>query len=319
MLTSLVTGAAGFLGSHISERLLQLGHKVIGVDCFTDYYARELKMANLKNLLSNSDFTLVKKDLLDVDLKSLVETIDYIFHEAAQPGVRASWGENFDVYEKNNILATQKLLEACKDSKLRKFVYASSSSVYGDCELPMKENVAIRPISPYGVSKAAAESLCYLYWKSYGTPAISLRYFTVYGPRQRPDMALHKFIRNILTGKPVAIFGDGSQSRDFTFVSDVVQANILAMDSHLNGEVFNIGGGSRISVSETVQLIENITAKKAGIKYADKEKGDVKDTLADISKAKNLLHYTPVVALLEGLEEECRWISENLKLLERAV
>ena len=224
-----MTGAAGFIGSNLSENLIDSGNHVIGVDCFTDYYPKEQKLANLKNLLSHGSFTFLEEDIVSLNLDKLLEGIDYVFHEAAQPGVRSSWGSNFEVYTRNNISATQRLLEASRKVKLKKFVYASSSSVYGDCPLPMREDRLTRPVSPYGVSKLAAEHLCYLYWKNYAIPTVSLRYFTVFGPRQRPDMAFNRFIRAILKGDEITVFGNGSQTRDFTYVSDIVQANVLAM------------------------------------------------------------------------------------------
>lgn len=188
---ALVTGCAGFIGSHLVDRLLDMGYEVIGIDCFTDYYSRWIKERNLENVLKNERFKFIERDILELDLEKIIDGVDYVFHEAAQAGVRKSWGDDFKIYVDNNILATQKLLEACKDKNIKKFVFASSSSVYGDVEkLPMREDYYPKPLSPYGASKLACEGLCYLYWKNYGVPTISLRYFTVYGERQRPDMAL---------------------------------------------------------------------------------------------------------------------------------
>jgi UDP-glucose 4-epimerase len=249
--TALVTGVAGFIGSHLAEELLHRGYSVVGIDCFTDYYPREIKETNLANLMVNENFKFIKADLLDVNFKDL--NVDYIFHMAAQPGVRASWGKSFQVYVKDNILVTQKLLEDFLDSEIKKFVFASSSSVYGDvAELPIREDALPKPISPYGVTKLAAENLCHLYWKNYGIPIVSLRYFTVYGPRQRPDMAIHKFVKAMLEDKEIVIYGDGNQTRDFTYISDAVEGTILAAKSNLEGEVFNIGGGSRTSVNQII-------------------------------------------------------------------
>jgi UDP-glucose 4-epimerase len=298
----MVTGCAGFIGSHLTERLLQVGHEVVGVDCFTDYYSRKIKEGNLSKALKNKRFTLIEKNLLEMDPSELSEGVDYVFHQAAQAGVRASWGENFKIYTDNNILATQSLLEACKESGIKKLVYGSSSSVYGDVRtFPMKETLTPMPISPYGVSKLAGEHLCYLYWKNYGVPTVSLRYFTVYGPRQRPDMAFQKFVRAIHEGKEITIYGDGNQTRDFTFISDIVLANILASNVGASGEVFNIGGGSRISVNKVIEILEDLTGKKAKVIYQQKQKGDVGDTYADITKAKNVLGYKPEVKIEEGL------------------
>ena len=235
--------------------------------------------------------------------------VDYLFHLAAQAGVRASWGKNFEIYTRNNIQATQKLLEFYKDLNIKKFVYASSSSVYGDAELPMREDSLVKPVSPYGVTKLAGENLCYLYYKNYGAPTVSLRYFTVYGPRQRPDMAIHNFIRAIFKGDEITIYGDGTQTRDFTFVDDAVEANVLAAKANndLLGEVFNVGGGSRISVNELINEIEKIMEKKAKIKYIEKQKGDVRDTLADVSKANKELKWMPKVKIEEGLRKFVEW------------
>ncbi|MEM4346992.1 MAG: GDP-mannose 4,6-dehydratase [Candidatus Altiarchaeota archaeon] len=309
-----VTGCAGFIGSHIVEKLLDLGHEVIGIDCFTDYYARKIKESNIEKAKQNRNFKFIEANILNLNLKKILSNIEYIFHEAAQGGVRKSWGKDFEIYTQNNILATQKLLEACKELKIKKFIYASSSSVYGDVKkFPMKENSITKPISPYGVSKLAAENLCQLYWKNFSVPCISLRYFTVYGPRQRPDMAFHKFIKAILLGKNFEVYGSGEQTRDFTFVSDIVEANILAMNSNAEGEIFNIGGGSRISINEIIKILEEITNRKADVSYIEKQKGDMADTIADISKARKILGYKPKVKIKEGLKKEVEWIFDMLK------
>ena len=298
----LVTGCAGFIGSHLVDKLLERGYEVIGVDCFIDYYARETKEANISNALNHKNFGFIEKDILEME-KGKFPEVDYVFHLAAQAGVRASWGKSFETYTRNNIEATQRLLEFYKDRKIKKFVYASSSSVYGDAELPMRENSLLKPVSPYGVTKLAGENLCYLYWKNYNVPTVSLRYFTVYGPRQRPDMAIHNFVKAILNGEEITVFGDGTQTRDFTYVDDAVKANILAAESDIIGEVFNIGGGSRISVSELIKSIEDTVGKKANIKYVEKQKGDVRDTLADVSKAEEKLRWKPKANIEEGLKK----------------
>lgn len=312
---TLVTGCAGFVGSHLAERLLAEGCSVTGVDCFLDYYSKDIKERNLETARRNDDFSFISSSILDIDLVDLLEDADYVFHQAAQAGVRHSWGSNFEVYTSNNILATQRLLEACRESKVKRFIYASSSSVYGDVKsLPMKETDTPRPISPYGISKLAGEQLCYLYWKAYAIPSISLRYFTVYGPRQRPDMAFHKFIKSIISGKEIEIYGDGEQTRDFTFVSDIVEANILAMKSEKRGcEVYNIGGGSRITVNECITSLEELLGKKAKVRYFTTQKGDMSHTYADTSKAQRDLGYGPRVSLREGLRLEVEWIRECLK------
>jgi len=307
---TLVTGCAGFIGSHLVDKLLDSDYEVTGIDCLTDYYSRGIKEANLSNALKNNNFKLIEEDILEMDE---YPEVDYVFHEAAQAGVRASWGKSFDIYTRNNVEATQKLLEFYKDREIKKFVYASSSSVYGDAELPMREDSLLKPVSPYGVTKLAGENLCYLYWKNYGVPTVSLRYFTVYGPRQRPDMAIHKFVRAILNENEITVFGDGTQTRDFTYVDDAVEANTLAAESDSIGEVFNIGGGSRISVNELVKIIGDIIGKKANIKYVEKQKGDVRDTLADVSAAKKELGWMPKANIEEGLKKYINWKNKNYK------
>jgi UDP-glucose 4-epimerase len=300
----LVTGCAGFIGSHLTEYLLKNGHEVIGIDCFTDYYAKELKEQNLSAALQHQNFIFLNSNLSDM---LEFPDVDIVFHQAAQAGVRSSWGEDFSIYSRNNIEATQRLLEWYKDKNLKKFVYASSSSVYGDVSLPMHEEMRLQPVSPYGVSKLAAEHLCYLYWKNFQVPTISLRYFTVYGPRQRPDMGINTFVQSILEGKEVLIYGEGTQTRDFTYIDDVVRANILAAMSAVSGEVFNIGGGNRISVNDLISVIENATGKKAILKYAHKQKGDVVDTLADNSKAKRMLGWELHVDIRDGITHYVSW------------
>ena len=302
---ALVTGCAGFIGSHLVDRLLEQGYEVVGIDCFTDYYSRNIKEANLSNALNHHNFNFIEEDILEMDKYPVV---DYVFHEAAQAGVRASWGRSFEIYTRNNIEATQKLLEFYKDLSIKKFVYASSSSVYGDAELPMREDSLLKPVSPYGVTKLAGENLCYLYWKIYGVPTVSLRYFTVYGPRQRPDMAIHKFVKAILNNEEITVFGDGTQTRDFTYVDDAVEANVLAAESDSVGEIFNIGGGSRISVNVLINEIEKIVENKAMVKYIEKQKGDVRDTLADVSKARKELKWKPKTGITEGLERFIKWM-----------
>ena len=309
---AVVTGCAGFIGSHLVDKLLGLGYGVIGMDCFTDYYQREIKEANILNALKNKNFKFIEEDILDLNMEKYPE-VDCVFHLAAQAGVRASWGKSFEIYTRNNIEATQRLLEFYKSKNIKKFVYASSSSVYGDAELPMKEDSLLKPVSPYGVTKLAGENLCYLYWKNYNVPTVSLRYFTVYGPRQRPDMAIHKFVKAIFKGEEITIFGDGTQTRDFTYVDDAVEANILAAESDIVGEIFNIGGGSRISVNALIEEIEKLIGKEAKIKYIEKQKGDVRDTLADVSKAKEKLRWKPKANIEEGLKRYINWKNKNYK------
>lgn len=305
----LVTGAAGFIGSHLSQALLEQDHTVLGIDCFTDYYARELKEANLAPLEGRRGFTFIPEDLNDIDLPALLQRVDAVFHLAAQAGVRASWGRSFAIYTQNNIEATQKLLEASKQTGIEKFVYASSSSVYGECpDLPMKESSPTRPFSPYGVSKLAAEHLCTLYHMNYGVPTVSLRFFTVYGPGQRPDMAFHKFFRAIARNEPISVFGDGRQTRDFTFIDDIVRANIAALTKGQPGEVYNVGGGHRQTLKDLFPVFEKICGRELSVSWESSQKGDVSHTSADISKAARDLDYTPRTSLEEGLAREWQWV-----------
>ncbi len=306
--TVLVTGCAGFIGSSLTDRLLKDGYEVTGIDCFTDYYPRPIKEANIASALTYENFRLIDRNILDMED---FPDVDIVFHEAAQAGVRNSWGKSFDVYLNDNIRVTQRLLEYYKDRPLKKFVYASSSSVYGDAQLPMREDGAVKPVSPYGVTKLAGEYLCYLYSKNYAVPAVSLRYFTVYGPRQRPDMAINKFTRSVLNGDWIEVYGDGSQTRDFTFIDDVVEANLLAAGFSGKGELFNIGGGGRISVADLIRNIEIFTDKKANIRYGTRQKGDVVDTQADNSKARGLLGWAPKVGIKDGLRAYVSWYMAN--------
>jgi UDP-glucose 4-epimerase len=306
----LVTGAAGFIGSHLSRRLLKEGLSVIGVDCFTDYYPKWIKENNLSTIKNDSHFTFIEEDINSLDLKQLLNRVDCVFHLAAQAGVRASWGQSFSEYIRNNIEATQRLLEESKELSLHKFVYASSSSVYGDCpELPMSETSPLLPYSPYGVTKLAAENLCYLYSKNYDVPTISLRFFTVYGPGQRPDMAFHKFFKAIFENKPITVFGAGEQTRDFTYIDDIVDAIFKCIAQGRSGEMYNLGGGNRKMLKDLFPLFEEICEKKISVKWEEIQKGDVPHTLADIQKAKKDLGFDPNTPIDEGLSEEWRWIT----------
>ncbi len=305
----LVTGAAGFIGSHISDALIERGHEVVGIDCFTDYYGRDIKESNLSTLRDSPSFTMVEADLLEYDLDRPLEGVEVIFHEAAQAGVRASWGQSFRIYTENNIRATQRLLEAARTVPIKRFVYASSSSIYGDAvELPVRETALPQPVSPYGVSKLAAEHLCHLYRVNYGVPTVALRYFTVYGPRQRPDMGFHKFIRALLNGEEIVIYGDGNQTRDFTFVSDAVAANLACMEADVAGQVFNIGGGSRVSVNYVLDVLQRLSGLEARLHYIENQKGDVRDTHADTTRARDALSFRPSVTIEEGLRAELKWL-----------
>ncbi|HSF15582.1 MAG TPA: NAD-dependent epimerase/dehydratase family protein [Vicinamibacteria bacterium] len=310
-MTSLVTGAAGFIGSTLAEELIARGDRVLGVDSFLDYYPREAKERNLARLRGEANFELIESSLSVLDLRALVKSCRRIFHLAAQAGVRASWGEDFSIYTSNNILATQQLLEAAKGVELDAFVFASSSSVYGDAaKLPMEEDVPLHPVSPYGVSKLAAEKLCELYQTNHGIHTVSLRYFTVYGPRQRPDMAFNRLLRCALDGRPFMLYGDGKQTRDFTFISDAVEATIAASERGRPGAVYNIGGGSRVSMLQVIETIESITGQKLTIDKRPKEKGDMRDTYADTSAARRDLGYQPRTELTDGLRQEWAWMRQ---------
>lgn len=316
----LVTGAAGFIGSQMCEQLLAEGHQVRGIDCFTDYYSRKLKELNLEQARGHASFELVEQDLVTSDLAKLLDGVDIVIHLAAQAGVRASWGANFTIYTHNNILSTQALLEAGKAGGFKRLVYASSSSVYGDTQdLPMREASACWPVSPYGVTKLAAEHLCGLYHKNFGVDTVSLRYFTVYGPRQRPDMAFHRFIKALLTGGEIRLFGDGGQSRDFTFVSDIVEATIAAATAKdVSGQVFNLGGGARVTVNQVIAWLEEITGQKANLTRLEVAKGDVRDTQADTSRARAKLDFDPRYDLRKGLKAEAEWVESMLPVLKEA-
>jgi nucleoside-diphosphate-sugar epimerase len=307
-----VTGVAGFIGSHLAERLIELGHEVVGLDRFTDYYPRATKEANLAKLRVSSAFRIIEEDLATTSLEPLLDGAEVVFHQAAQPGVRASWGQTFDAYTRDNILATQRLLEAVKGrASIRRFVYASSSSVYGDtADLPMREASLPKPYSPYGVTKLAAEHLCELYRNNFGVPTVSLRYFTVYGPRQRPDMGFHKFIRATLRGDAVPVFGDGEQTRDFTFVADAVDANIASMEG--NPGVYNIGGGSRVTLKQVFATIGEVIGYEPILNHIETQAGDVRHTWADTSAAREGLGFSPKIGLREGLAAQVAWHKEQI-------
>jgi nucleoside-diphosphate-sugar epimerase len=311
MATHLVTGVAGFIGSHIAETLLLQGEKVIGIDQFNDYYDLSLKRKNAIDLEKYANFQLIEADIQAIDWQPILKDISVIYHQAAQAGVRASWGASFSQYTERNINATQILLEAAKEvSSLQRFVYASTSSVYGDAEtMPTPETVCPEPVSPYGITKLAAERLCYLYHQNFGVPIVALRYFSVFGPRQRPDMAFHKFFKAAIAKQPINIYGDGQQTRDFTFVSDVVAANLsAAVVPDAVGEVFNVGGGSRIVLTDILDCVDRVIGDPIQRNYIEKAIGDARHTSADVTKARKILNYSPKVSMLEGLTKEWEWI-----------
>ncbi len=306
---ALITGVAGFIGSSLGDRLIARGDEVVGVDCFTDYYARELKEQNLAGLRQSPRFRLVEADLVTADLPALLDGVDVVFHQAAQAGVRASWGTTFESYTHHNVLGTQRLLEAVKQhGGIRRLVYASSSSVYGDTlDLPMRETSYPRPFSPYGVTKLAAEHLSELYRHNFGVSTVSLRYFTVYGPRQRPDMGFHRFINDLLAGKPLSIFGSGEQTRDFTFIDDIVEANLAAAALEGVEGVYNLGGGSRVTLLEVLRTLADVAGRPLELNHLPEQAGDVKHTEADTSRAREKLGYAPRVSLREGLTRQVAW------------
>jgi nucleoside-diphosphate-sugar epimerase len=309
---AVVTGAAGFIGSHVAESLLGDGHDVVGVDCFTDYYPRETKERNLRVLRDHRRFRLVEARLQDTDLVPLLRDAEQVFHLAAQAGVRASWGREFAAYTDHNVLATQRLLEAALSAGRPRVVYASSSSVYGDAPpLPLREDGPCQPISPYGVTKLAAEHLAVLYHRNHGLPTVSLRFFTVYGPRQRPDMAFHRFLSAARDGGEIVVFGDGRQTRDFTFVADAVAAMRAAALSGRPGTVYNVGGGERVALEDVLRLVESVTARPLRIQRQEAQKGDMTDTFADTTAARRDLGFRSAVALADGLAREWEWLREG--------
>ncbi len=311
---ALVTGCAGFIGSHLTESLLADGHEVVGVDCFNDNYVRAAKLENLRQAREFESFEFVPIDLARGDLADIVAGCEVIFHLAAEPGVRSSWGDRFDLFVRNNVVATQRLLEAAKDERPRRIVFASSSSIYGNAAtLPTPEDALPRPFSPYGVTKLSGEHLCQLYLDNHGLDAAVLRYFTVYGPRQRPDMALNRFCHATLVGNPITVFGDGTQRRDFTFVGDAVAATRAAAERAAPARVYNVGGGSRVSVNRTLELLAELAGRSLDVRRAPTEAGDVRETGADISRAARELGYAPRVAFEAGLEAELEWTAGRLR------
>ena len=311
----IVTGAAGFIGSHLVEALLKQGKTVIGIDEFNEYYDSHFKRQNIAQALSDSQFELIEDNILNLNWLELLTDVEVVFHQAAQAGVRASWGKDFRFYTERNLNATQVILEAAKEAKhLNRFVYASSSSIYGNAEtLPTPETICPQPVSPYGITKLAGEQLCWQYHQNFAVPATALRYFTVYGPRQRPDMAFHKFFRASLNQQPISIYGDGQQTRDFTFISDAVAANLAAASvPEAIGEAFNIGGGSRVTLHQVLEKMETVMGKEIKRTYQERSIGDARDTSADISKAQKILQYFPQVPLGEGLMREWEWIQTQV-------
>jgi nucleoside-diphosphate-sugar epimerase len=312
----LVTGCAGFIGSQVTEELVKRGAQVRGADAFTEYYDPTAKRANLAPVLSMPGFELVEADLRDCDIDALLSGIDVVVHEAGQPGVRVSWGDGFPTYVEHNVLATQRLLEAVRRHSIDRLVYASSSSVYGNApRYPTTEEDLPHPHSPYGVTKLAAEHLCGLYAENWGIPTVSLRYFSVYGPRQRPDMGFSRFLSAALQDKPVEIYGDGEQIRDFTFVEDVVAATLAAIEADVApGTVCNVAGGSSVTVNELVELLECLIGRELPVEHREEQPGDVRRTGGTIDRARDLLRWEPNTSLEHGLARQLEWTRSRLRL-----
>lgn len=311
---ALVTGAAGFVGSSISARLLAEGWDVVGVDAMTDYYEVDRKEENLARL--GQGFDLVRAPLAEVDLDALLAGVDVVFHQAGQPGVRSSWGEDFATYLDANVAATQALLEAVRRAPhVSRVVYASSSSVYGDAErFPTSELDRPAPISPYGVTKLAAEHLCSLYASQFGLPTVSLRYFTVFGPRQRPDMAFTRFLTAAATGGQITVYGTGEQIRDFTYVDDVVEANLLAATSEVKpGTVLNVAGGTHVSVNEVLEEVAALAGGRLDVRRVARSDGDVTRTGGDATRAAEVLGWQPRVGIVEGLARQWEWVRDRFE------
>jgi nucleoside-diphosphate-sugar epimerase len=311
-----VTGVAGFIGSHLAEALLERGHEVVGIDAFTPYYSPRDKRANLAQLRRRPGFWLVEDDLTRMELDAWLDGASVVFHQAAQPGVRSSWGTDFPRYVANNVLATQRLLEACLRAGVPRLVAASSSSVYGDApSYPTAEESVTRPVSPYGVTKLAAEHLCLAYARAAPSMAVAtLRYFTVYGPRQRPDMGFRRFLEAALEGRPIVVYGDGQQTRDFTYVADAVRANLLAMTAPIRADAVNVGGGRRVTLQEAIDTVGQVTGCRLRIERRPALAGDARHTGADGTRAEALLGYRPQVKLVEGLTAEAAWLSGRRRL-----
>lgn len=303
-----ITGAAGFIGSHLTERCLALGWDVVAIDSLTTYYSPAAKVRNAHAFHKHHRCTYLEQDLLDLDLVALFAEANVVFHLAAQAGVRASWGQSFDVYTQLNVTVLQRALEAARHAKsLRKFVFVSSSSVYGDAEaLPTTEEQILRPVSPYGATKALGEHLCYLYHRNYGVPAVMLRYFSVYGPRQRPDMAFHRAIEAAMHRRDFMLYGDGLQTRDFTFVEDAVEGTLGAAEGGRPGQAYNIGGGSRISMLDVLEIVRRELPDLV-VRQEGSQQGDARDTAADVSLAHSHFGYEPSWDVERGLLEQMKW------------
>jgi nucleoside-diphosphate-sugar epimerase len=306
----LVTGCAGFIGSHLTEALLADGYEVVGLDCFSDNYPAAQKLANLAWARDHDGFELHPVDLATADLAPILDGCDVVFHLSAEPGVRSSWGRRFDRFVHSNVEATQRLLEAVRATSSARVVYASSSSIYGESErLPTHEDAPPRPLSPYGVTKLAGEQLCRVYHVNHGLETVALRFFTVYGPRQRPDMAFRRFCEAAASGGAIELFGDGRQSRDFTYVGDVVSAIRAAGAAEgAGGRAYNVGGGSPISLNGALEQLAAIAGRPLDVSRAERESGDVLHTAADVGRAREELGFAPATSLSAGLRAEYEWV-----------
>jgi nucleoside-diphosphate-sugar epimerase len=305
-----VTGAAGFVGSHLAEQLLALGHDVVGIDAFIPYYPRPIKEANLAVALQNPRFRFFEVDLRSDPVGEAFSGADAVIHEAAMPGLPQSW-TNFDAYLTCNVQATQRLLEACRAAKVGRLVYASTSSVYG-LDATGSEDDPPKPVSPYGVTKLAAEELCRAYGRSFGLDVVYCRYFSIFGPRQRPDMAYHIFSRSLLEGKPITVFGDGQQSRGNTYVLDIVDGTIRALERGRTGQVYNLGGGTEIALIDAIRILERVTERAATLDFRPNRVGDQRRTLADTGRARVELGWEPRVSIEAGLRAEVVWVRQAL-------
>lgn len=307
----LVTGVAGFIGSHLAEKLCGDGREVVGIDNFLDNYPREFKEANLRRLCDYEDFSFIEADLNKIELAPILDGVSTVFHLAARPGVRDSWGRHFDEYLSNNVLATQRLLEALKDRPDVFFLYASSSSIYGDADaLPVTEETQPCPVSPYGATKLAAEDMVDLYRREYGTRATTLRLFSVYGPRQRPDMAVYKFLTAVAAGKPITVYGDGSSGRDYTYVDYVVEACVAVADKGIEGAVFNVASGRITTLNELIEAVEGVLGKKAVVERLPEQPGDVGTTHADVSRLAAAIDFDPNLRILKGVARQAAYLRD---------
>ena len=308
-----VTGAAGFIGSHLAERLLARGHEVVGIDSFTDYYSRAAKQRNLAAARAHPRFTFADVDLAADDLSPVLDGAEVVYHLAGRPGVRAAMMQ-FDQYWRENVMATQRLLEALKGRSLKCLVYAGSSSVYGDAEVfPTAETAVPAPLSPYGVTKLAGEHLSYVYWKNFQVPSVRLRYFSVYGPRMRPDLMLSLAMQAMYEGRVFDVYGDGEQTREFTYVADAVEGTILAAERGAPGDLYNLGGGSSVTVNHALDVVAETAGMELRRRHVERQPADHRNAGASITRARMRLGWEPRTSLRDGLAQQWRWFQETQK------